>query len=201
MAKLPRLTVQRVAPVQGARPPELGQPVHASFSASTLDCPERIRRVHERCMTHAMTAFKHPQHLWGAASVDKDEARAARLEMPEMLDKVCLVARELGLSYAACSAGPSIGSPCLVWLLHDAPFLEGSGNAAHTPRRKFGARPPTAAPHALARSKCSLCRRPRVALGCNSRRFAVHCRRIFKHIEAALGTVNWSWTRGPPRAF
>lgn len=88
-------------------------------------------------MTHATTAFEHPQHPWGAASQDKDEARAAPLEMPEMLDKVCLVARELELSYAACSAGVRIGSPCLVRLLHDALFLKDSGDAAHTPRRKF----------------------------------------------------------------
>jgi hypothetical protein len=97
-----------------------------------------MQKVHEHCMTHEMVAFKHPQHLWGAASPDKDEARAAPLEMPEMLDRVCLVARELELSYAACSAGVRIGSPCLVRLLHDAQFL-GSSRAVvmqRTPREE-----------------------------------------------------------------
>lgn len=57
--------------------------------------------------------------------------------MPEKLYKLCLVARELGRSYAACSIGFRIGSPCLVRLLHDALCLEGSGDAVHTPRRNF----------------------------------------------------------------
>ena len=56
----------------------------------------------------------------GAGWLDKDEARAATMEMPEMLYKLCLVARELELSYAGCGVGVRIGSPCLVRLLHDA---------------------------------------------------------------------------------
>lgn len=43
-----------------------------------------------------------------------------------MLYKICLVARELEVSYTACSVGVRIGSPCLVRLLHDAVFREGS---------------------------------------------------------------------------
>ena len=35
-------------------------------------------------------------------------------------------------------------------------------------------------------------------LGRNSLPFAVHCRGIFKHTEAALGNVNWTWSA---RAF
>lgn len=73
----------------------------------------------------------------GNGRLDKDEARTAIMEMPEMLYKLCLVARELELSYAAYSIGVRIGNPCPAWLLHDALFLEGSSDAVHTPRRKF----------------------------------------------------------------
>lgn len=78
--------------------------------------------------------------LWGAGRIDKAEARAGSLEKPEMLDKLCLVARELEHSYAACGAGGRIGSPCLVrlgGLLHDVQCVEGSGDAARTPRGKI----------------------------------------------------------------
>ena len=69
--------------------------------------------------------------------LDKDEARAAMMEMPEILYELCLVTRELDPGYAACSIGVRIGNPCHVWLLHDALFLEGRSDAVHTPRRKF----------------------------------------------------------------
>lgn len=82
-----------------------------------------MRKVHEPGMTHTTIAFEHRRHVLGAASPDKDEARTAPLEMPEMLDEVCLMARKLAPSYAACSIGVRIGSPCLVRLLHDALFL------------------------------------------------------------------------------
>lgn len=72
----------------------------------------------------------------GAGRLDKLSTRSATLEMPEMLYKICLVARELEVSYTACSAGVRIGSPCLVRLLHDALFREGS-SVQRTPRRKF----------------------------------------------------------------
>ena len=84
-----------------------------------------------------MAPPKHPQRPWEQVGFDKVEARAATMEMPEMLYKLCLVARELELSYATCSTGVRIGSPCLIRLLHDALFLNGSGDAVRTPRRKF----------------------------------------------------------------
>ena len=88
------------------------------------------------CAARNGTANCPALHL-GVGRLDKDEARTAIMEMPEMLYKLCLVARELELSYAACSIGVRIGNPCHVWLLHDALFLEGSSDAVHTPRRKF----------------------------------------------------------------
>lgn len=75
-----------------------------------------------------MAARKHPQRA-GQQRLDSAEARARNLEMPEMLDKLCLVARELELSYTACGAGVGIGSPCLVRLLDDALSVEGSAAA------------------------------------------------------------------------
>lgn len=71
----------------------------------------------------------------GAGSLDKSVVRSENMEMPEMLYKLCLVARELEVSYAACGAGVRIGSPCLVRLLHDAVFREGSSDAVHPAKK------------------------------------------------------------------
>lgn len=131
----------------------------------------------------------------GAGRLDKDEALAATVEMPEMLYKLCLVARELELSYAACGNGVRIGSPCLVRLLHDALFLEAVVMRC-TPReenfelvRQPRLRTPWPESSAGAQER---------TLGCKSLPFAVFCRGIFKHTEAALGTANWTWSA---RAF
>ena len=125
--------------MQGAAP-EVGQPVHGKFSASIQDSRGRKQEVHGPGMAHATITFKHRGHVLGAASPDKDEARAAPLEMPEMLDEVCLVAQTLTAQLCCMQHWRPYRQP----LPYTAPprcyvsgFLEGSGDAAHTPRRKF----------------------------------------------------------------
>lgn len=88
-------------------------------------------------MLHAIMPPTHPRRTGEQAALIKTRFALAIMEMPEMHYKICLVARELMSSYAAYSIGVRIGSPCLVRLLHDALLLEGSGDAVHTPRRKF----------------------------------------------------------------
>jgi hypothetical protein len=109
-----------------------------------------------------------------------------------MLYKLCLVARELELSYAACSIGVRIGSPCLVRLLHDALCVEGSGDAVRTREENFEL---VRQPHL---------RTPWPESSAGARSAAIRCCSLstaeesFLHTEAALGTVNWTW---PAHAF
>ena len=71
-------------------------------------------------MLYAMMPPNHPQRTGEQAALIKMRLELAIMEMPEMLYKICLVARELECSFAACSMGVRIGSPCLIRLLHDA---------------------------------------------------------------------------------
>lgn len=86
-------------------------------------------------MMHARMAIDHPQCPWGANGLIKMRLAAAPLEMPEMLDRVCLVARELeGQLRRMQYWYPHL--PCNAPLTM-ALLLEGSGDAAQTRRRKF----------------------------------------------------------------
>ena len=73
-----------------------------------------MQQVHERCTQYAMAQCMHPQRSWEQTGFISRRLAPQTLEMPEMLYKICLVARELDVSYARCSAGVRIGSPCLV---------------------------------------------------------------------------------------
>lgn len=82
-----------------------------------------------------MAQRMHPQHPWEQTGFISRRLAPQTLEMPEMLYKICLVARELDVSYARCSAGVRIGSPCLVRRLHDAVSCEGSSDAVHPAKK------------------------------------------------------------------
>ena len=143
MASLPRLTARGL--VAGSRAtrdrsgPGRGTWVLGSSPALPTHGRRGMQQVHERCTRYAMAQRMHPQHPWEHTGFISRRLAPQTLEMPEMLYKICLVARELDVSYARCSAGVRIGSPCLVRRLHDAVSCEGSSDAVHqcTPRRKF----------------------------------------------------------------
>lgn len=141
MASLPRLTARGL--VAGSRGPPRSVwswTRHLGSSPALATHGRRgMQQVHERCTRYAMAQRMHPQRPWEQTGFISRRFAPQTLEMPEMLYKICLVARELDVSYARCSAGVRIGSPCLVRRLHDAVSCEGSSDAVHqcTPRRKF----------------------------------------------------------------
>lgn len=115
MASLPRLTARGL--VAGSRAtrdrsgPGRGTWVLGSSPALPTHGRRGMQQVHERCTRYAMAQRMHPQHPWEHTGFISRRLAPQTLEMPEMLYKICLVARELDVSYARCSAGVRIGSP------------------------------------------------------------------------------------------
>jgi hypothetical protein len=186
---------QRVAAVQGAGPPEV---VFRSWQFLGFDSNLSWEDTKSSWMMYAVrndAAKPSTTHL-GAGRLDKDEARAgyhgdAGDALQTLLGGAGTRAQLYCMQYWCPyrQSLPCTGSSTMHCLSRAAVMQCTPREENFELVRQPHLRTPWPESSAGAQER---------TLGCNSLPFAVLCRGIFKHTEAAFGTVNWTWSA---RAF